>query len=271
MLTNTFNPAANDNAPDPDRELLKAAEGNDIVRARLWLKKGADINARHTNNDTPLIIAAREGHEEFVKFLLTRPQGTADMSLQNNQGESALHAALYADETKTAQLLLKHGPPPDLKDEKGASAVFVAAARGHDYLIDALAAAKADLNAPDDRKMTPLMQAIKDLKLTTAAALLQNKANMDAQDEQGLTALMHAVMGTSHAMPLSLIGLGANIEIRNNDGKTALDFALALGKKKLLDEMEAKLREIYGPYHTGTKSKISAMRPLTLRAPGDKP
>ena len=40
--------------------------------------------------DTPLIIAARNGHEDIVEMLLNHG---ADLTLQNDNGESALDVA----------------------------------------------------------------------------------------------------------------------------------------------------------------------------------
>jgi uncharacterized protein len=268
-MKDTFNQAANDNAPNPDRELLRAAESNDLPKVKLWLTKGANIDARHINNDTPLIIAAREGHEEVVRYLLHRKGKKADAALQNNQGETAMIAAIKAGSVSLAALVLRAGAPTQARDEDGATIVFHAANLGHDKLIDALAQAKADLNIPDHRKITPLMQAIKAEQHPAAAALLQNKADMDLQDEHGMTALMHALLSNGAATPQALIGLGANLQLRNRDGRTALDLARILGKDALLTQMTEKMAAIYSPYHTGTTDKVTAMKPLTFRTPGE--
>jgi uncharacterized protein len=276
MTPQTFSPvAANDNSPNPDRELLRAAEGNDVRRARHWLNHGADINTRHTNNDTPLIIAAQEGHEEMTRFLLRRRRVKADLSLQNNRGESALIAAVKAGNTKICSQLLNAGAPADLQDENGATAVFNAAAKGSDDAIDALAAAKADLNLPDHGKATPLMQAVKNRQTKAAGALLQHKADLDAQDRDGMTALMHAVLSGSGIMLKTLVALGANLELTNNDGMTALDLARKANNESVATILEQRLAELhderYGPYHKGTDRSIAPLKPLSFRKPEGSP
>jgi uncharacterized protein len=268
-MKDSFNQAANDNAPNPDRELLRAAEGNDLPKVKFWLKKGANIDARHTNNDTPLIIAAREGHEEVARYLLHRQGKKADSSLQNNQGETAMIASLLGGSVAIATLILQTGAPTHARDEDGATVVFHAANFGYDKLIDALARGKADLNAPDHKKTTPLMQAIKARKHTSAAALLQNEAGMDLQDAHGMTALMHAILNEGDAVSQALIGLGANLELKNSDGKTAMDLARIIRKDAIVTQIKGKLAEIYSPYHTGTANKVTPMKPLTFRSPGE--
>ncbi|TAL38916.1 MAG: ankyrin repeat domain-containing protein [Alphaproteobacteria bacterium] len=276
MPTKKFNlAAANDNGPNPDRELLRAAEGGDLEKVKFWLERGANIDARHTNNDTPLIIAAREGHEDVIRHLMTRRKKKADAAMQNNQDESALHAAVAAGNTEIAVLLVKLGAPAGLKDTGGATPAWHAAAKGNVELIDALAQGKADLNTADNAKTTPLMQAVKTGQLKAAGALLENRVALDAQDDKGMTALMYAVLQGANILPLAVISLGADIEIKNAAGQTALDLARTESQVTLIrcleDRLAALHEERYGPFHNGTGRRIAPMKPLTLLPPGGKP
>jgi len=77
--------AANDNKPTQemlDRSLLRAAEFGESEKITDLIRRGADKNARHINGDTPMIIAAREGHEKTVRLLLKH---RADTKAHNNQ------------------------------------------------------------------------------------------------------------------------------------------------------------------------------------------
>ncbi len=266
---------ANDNEPNPDMELLKAAEAGDLAKVKHWLKQGANIDARHVNNDTPLIIAAREGHEEIAIYLATRKEGKADASLSNKQMETALLVAACDANTPIAIALIKAGAPLNDQDKTGATAAFHAAQTGNDTLMKALAEAGADLNLPDVKNTTPLMQAVKFRHGPVMAILYDHRANLDAQDGEGMTALMHAVAIGNNLMSCSIIHEGANIELKNKEHKTAFDIAEALGHGGLADAIDEALRalnaERYGAFHTGTHKQVPAMRRLSLKPPEDKP
>jgi ankyrin repeat protein len=94
QMSPAFNAAAaNDNSPAPemlDRALLRAAEFDDSQKITGLIRRGANKDARHINGDTPLIIAAREGHEKTLALLLRLG---ANVALSNNQGETAETAA----------------------------------------------------------------------------------------------------------------------------------------------------------------------------------
>jgi ankyrin repeat protein len=67
-----------------------AASSPSAAPVRLLLDQGATVDARAPNGNTPLMLAARYGHEDSVNLLLERG---ADRSLRN---ERKLDAADYA-------------------------------------------------------------------------------------------------------------------------------------------------------------------------------
>ncbi len=71
-----------------------AASGPNTDVLVLLLERGADINARAPNGNTPLMMAARYGAEGNVKLLLQRG---ADKSLLNDMNQSAADMARTAE------------------------------------------------------------------------------------------------------------------------------------------------------------------------------
>jgi ankyrin repeat protein len=76
---------------DLDKQLLAAARNHQTSqRIAGYIKKGAYIDVQNEEGDTPLHIAAREGHGKVVEFLL---ESDASLSYRNNAGQTAYECA----------------------------------------------------------------------------------------------------------------------------------------------------------------------------------
>lgn len=121
-MSRAFNAAAvNDNTPPPemlDRAMLRAAEFDESQKITDLIRHGANKDARHINGDTPLIIAAREGHEKTLALLLRLG---ADITLRNRQGETAEVAA--ADNPAMVRRLMQARQKYDAREQQKKSAL----------------------------------------------------------------------------------------------------------------------------------------------------
>ena len=81
-----------------------AASAGDLPIMRLFLARGAKVDAYAPTNITPLMFAAREGQEEAVKLLLA---SGADASLKSSHGWTAAQFALAADKPGVAAIIDK--------------------------------------------------------------------------------------------------------------------------------------------------------------------
>jgi ankyrin repeat protein len=82
-----------------------AAAGGHADIAALLLDKHASIDAESPGRQTPLMIAAREGHEAVVDLLLKEG---ADARLANTDGQTAAQLALSRDKPRIAQAIGRH-------------------------------------------------------------------------------------------------------------------------------------------------------------------
>jgi ankyrin repeat protein len=73
-----------------DRELIAAANENNLPEVERLLSVGADVNAKDHYGDTPLHMACYRGHVQVFQAL--REHG-ADIELKNNYGRTPLHCA----------------------------------------------------------------------------------------------------------------------------------------------------------------------------------
>jgi hypothetical protein len=82
-----------------------AAAGGDDEIVRILLEHHAYIDAETPSKLTPLMIAAREGHEAAARLLM---QEGADATLRNNEGLSAAQIAERADKPRIADAINAH-------------------------------------------------------------------------------------------------------------------------------------------------------------------
>ena len=96
--------------------LLKKASG--------FIKKQFDeyINLQNNKGETPLFLACKHasvwsGHEEAIKILISNG---ADLNIQDENGNTPLHIALYQDESMSiCELLINSGARLDIENSEG--------------------------------------------------------------------------------------------------------------------------------------------------------
>lgn len=77
------------------------------------LQNNADPNARDTDGNTPIILAASTGFSDGVRLMIA---GKAQVDAANNRGETALIKAVLVRDVASVQLLLEYGADPDRPD-----------------------------------------------------------------------------------------------------------------------------------------------------------
>ena len=93
-------------SPETDALLLAATAGNaDTVRS-LLSSPNVDVNGIDEHGNTPLIQAARFGHDEVVTALLI---AKAEVSTKNNEGKTALMLAAEGGHDQTVRMLTQAG------------------------------------------------------------------------------------------------------------------------------------------------------------------
>jgi ankyrin repeat protein len=185
-----------------------------------------------------------------------------------------LFEAIYRGDGRRIRKLLEHGVSPGARDEKGSTALYVAAVQGeawpvgellaagaspnvesrghadgtplcgaaswgHTAVLRTLLAAGADPGMPEADGFTPLAWAIRGGSYDSAALLLDAGADPNRRDGQGRTPLLLAAEQGRLALVRLLLEHGADPSIADADGRTPRDAALATAATDVEPELRA--------------------------------
>lgn len=206
-----------------EQELHNATIARDNTRIEYLLKRGAKVNAKDTEGQTPLMVAAKSGDLSVLNGLL---EYKANPNAQDNDGWTAAMHAVRSNEPKIFRLLGKHKADFNLTNKDGVTALAMAVS---DNKANA-AVAMLDNNANPDfamgaGKYNALMLAVSKGNQTLAQTLLQYKANPNAKNAAGVTSLMIAAHKDQDMIISLLLKAGAKADVKDDEGKTALQIA----------------------------------------------
>ncbi|MDY6407557.1 MAG: ankyrin repeat domain-containing protein [Pseudomonadota bacterium] len=128
--------------------LYQAADVGDLNEVEKLVKAGADVNyicEVSCQGWTPVMIAAANGHEQVVHYLL---ENGADPNIQNRFGRAALHYVAKYNFRDIAKDLLEHGANPNLESINDVANTPVKAAllEGHIDMLKLLLSYGGDKN-----------------------------------------------------------------------------------------------------------------------------
>ncbi|CAK7272636.1 hypothetical protein SEPCBS119000_005230 [Sporothrix epigloea] len=188
-----------------DREgrtpLLYLASEKDKVKwtmdtLRLLLGHGhANPEVRDNIGRTPLLWAATNGNLQLVEALLNGSLGgtVADVSAANNRGRSALHLAAEANHEAMVRLLLKYEADPNATSDGGWTPLHNAVQNGHEAVVSLLLDADANVNAELSNGMTALhWAAFNGFESVVKLLLARDETRLDIKDSFDRTPMLCA-------------------------------------------------------------------------------
>ena len=128
----------NVNIVDDERwtPLHASADKGHVDAVRLLLKAGADPDAADRDGWTPIHLAARNGHHQVIQVLVRHD---AHVDVRTKFGNrTALYWAAEKGHVDAVKTLIKLGADVTAQDEDGQTAVHVATSFGHTDVVDLL-------------------------------------------------------------------------------------------------------------------------------------
>ena len=121
-------------------EMMRALDYGDINRVKVALTLGADVNMR-IGKLTPLMIASMRGQESIVKLFLERG---AEVDATYKDGMTSLMFASAQGHKQVVKLLLSHGANVHAQTGDGRTPLLYAKHNNQSEIVELLKAAGAD-------------------------------------------------------------------------------------------------------------------------------
>lgn len=99
-----------------NKELIAAVESGEKTEVIKLLDRGADVNARYGNGETPLFWAAVFGKPRIMELLIERG---ADVNARDKYGRTPLMLAAWNDQIEAVKILTKNGADVNARDGQG--------------------------------------------------------------------------------------------------------------------------------------------------------
>lgn len=230
------------------------------------IEKGASIEKANVNKNTPLIIASTRGLVNTVKILLDLK---VDLEKKNNDGDTALHAAIKNGQDEIALLLIKQGANIETLDGKNRSAIRLAEEFNLPLSLDLLKSIlQVEVGAPDiasfrsiltqgdlkrlNNVLTRYPKIVNDYEsinplallvevkdensaMRSAEMLIQYEANINGPQDAEITPLIKATVTEKQKFANLYLAQKANPQLLDKDGKSALIHAVELNNIEMVD------------------------------------
>jgi ankyrin repeat protein len=217
---------------DPEYNLIRAAEFGQFEVVRVMIERGINVDARTSQDVTPLMYASQNGDTEIVKYLIGKG---ADVNARPDNRVTPLIGASRTGYYEVVDVLLEAGAEVDIRDELGLTALMHAVAYNYPDVTELLVKKGADVEKGDDFGTRPLMMATYYNCIESADVLLENGADPDGKDNFGFTPLMVAAQHGDYDIAWQLLDRGADPGIRNLGGLNAMALAVMNGDEDFVE------------------------------------
>lgn len=193
-----------------------------------------------------------------------------DVNAAQADGTTALHWAVYHDDTETVGLLVRAGAKGNAVNRYGVPPLAQACTNGNSAIVNLLLKAGADANATMKGGESVLMLAARSGDLESVKLLLAGGAKLESRERLGQTALMWAAAEGHTAVVRALIEAGADINVTLDSGFKAFFFAVRGGHLDTVRVFLAAGVDVNAMMQRPA-GRRGAARPGAARGPGTSP
>uniref|UniRef100_A0A2I3HL43 Uncharacterized protein n=1 Tax=Nomascus leucogenys TaxID=61853 RepID=A0A2I3HL43_NOMLE len=190
---------------------------------------------------TALHLACATGQPKMVFLLVSR---RCELNMQDRECRTPLIKAVQLRQEACATILLQNGADPNIMDFFGRTALHYAVYNEDTSMIEKLLLYGTNIEECSKYKYPPLLLAVSKRKLKMVEVLLKKNANINAIDYLSRSALILAVtLGEKDIVIL----LQHNIDVFSRDayGKTAEDYAIEAENRVIFELISEYKRKKY--------------------------
>ena len=179
-----------------------------------WLEKNhVNINVRYQNNETPLIMAAKQHNTRTVEYLLKLG---ADTLLKDNNSKIAIDYLSREDNFHAYAAIKIHEAKQNASKNKGKAAITITKMNKSSDKVT------VQQIYVDKTTWSPLILAIQKHENTKALQMIRNKQYLLDKTNNGSTPIFAAVIYKNNLILNTLLEIGADVNMSNNYGLTPL-------------------------------------------------
>ena len=269
---------------DKQEQLVRATYAGDVERVKALLNEGVNPNSADDIEQTALFFAARSGHTEVVKALLTA--GAEVDKPAGRKKRTALFMAAINGHYETAKALIAAGGDINKLDDDGITPLHYVVSGGRDTGLPVLAETvkkfidefNPDVNVPIPVfENTPLHMALIHGQTEAVKVLLENGANPNAATKEGKTPLHYAANYSLLSSVKALLSAGADVNAVDVYGQTPLFDATMNDDVRIVKiladagvDVNKQDKDGYTALHTSVRRKSIASVAGLLNAGADR-
>lgn len=201
--------------------LLASIHGQTEI-VRFLIKKGANIHAGDNENSTSLHNAAARGHLDIVSLLIDKG---ARINQCDGNGMTALHFAASSGRPACAKLLIEKGANVNAREINGRTPLFFNARQGNKEIFELLLEKGALVDVYNNFNRSPLVYAFWGGRKEFARKLISMGVDINRKDTDGYAPLHTDCIVGRPIYARLLVEEGADIELTDNDGHSPLQLA----------------------------------------------
>ena len=211
-------------------------EGDESI-VKVLIADGCNVNRVGAGGCTPLMAAARYGHEK-VALMFLRVGANLDVHVKDNVGKTALHWACDKGLAELVRALIDRGSRANEQDRYTCTPVMLAVQSGSMAIVMHLLRAGARCHMFTKDQMNDLLHmACTEGHVLVVEYLITDGCNVNRVGASGYPPLIVAARNGHEGAALVLLGAGANVHVKDNDGQTALHWACERGKGRLVQAL----------------------------------